>query len=446
MLLKLLRSHQVEAVDKAEPYPGFAFFLEQRTGKTLAALALVDRRKPSLLLIVTLKKGRRVWMKEIQESMEFDWPCSVRVIHYQRLHRDRKQIRKLFREHGPEGIFIIGDESHLFKRRGSQASRVMRSLAKLSQWRLALTGTPLAPRSTTKRRKRAGNIVKVTAGLEDAWAQFDFIDPAIFGSHDDFCDRYLKKGGFRGFKVIGYQNKKEFYELFHKYSYRKLLREVQEVPTKICRRRVRFDLSPKTRRIYIEMDREMSTLVNGSRVTLPLVVSKTTKLQQISSGFLIDGEEDRIHEFGKDKLNALEKLLRELFSQGHREKIVICAKFTRELSQAAKLIRRMGLTHQLIAGGTEYDGEFNVDVALVQIKSGVAIDLSHAKHFVFYSCSHNFIEYEQARFRILAYDTRQAMFYYLMARDSMDELVYEAQTRKKDLSTLVFDYYRRKRK
>jgi SNF2 family DNA or RNA helicase len=449
MLKRKLRDYQLEAVAKASPHPGFALFLEQRTGKCLTSLALVDQRKPLFLMIVTTKKGKEVWKREIKESIEFDWKCIVVITHFQELHLERKNWRKYFREKGPHGLFIICDESHKIKKRGSRPARTIRYLGSQAQWRLALTGTPLQPRSRTKRRKRTGPEVKVTKGLEDAWSQFDFIDPSIFGSAESFEDTYLKKGGFRGFQTIGYKNTKKFYRLFHKYSYRKLLREVQEAGkrTIIKRVKIKFNLGPKTRKIYDSMDRRMYADVNGHRITIPLVVARTQKLQQIASGFLIDTETKEAHSVGEcNKLLELAKLLSgpKIFSQGHGEKVVICAKFIPEIKDICNLLSRMGLSHQVISGKEEFSGDFKVDVTVVQIQSGVAIDLSQADTFIFYSCGHNFIDYEQARFRILSFSKRQATFYYLLANDSMDELVYEAQTKKKDLSTLVLEHYRRK--
>jgi SNF2 family DNA or RNA helicase len=257
MLKTTLRSHQVEAVEKALPYPGFCLFMEQRTGKTLTALAIVEKRKPRLLMIVTVKNGKKVWKDQIAEHLEIDWPMQVVITHFQELHLTRANWRKFFREYSKGDIMVICDESHLIKRRGSQAARIVRSLGKLAAWRLALTGTPLSPRSNVKRRKRSTSLI-VTDGLEDIWSQFDFIDPAILGSAEDFERRYLVKGGFRGFKVIGYRNKPELRKLIEKYSYRKLLAEVQEKKTQIRRIKVKVKLRPATRQIYGELDKKMN--------------------------------------------------------------------------------------------------------------------------------------------------------------------------------------------
>jgi SNF2 family DNA or RNA helicase len=442
MLKKTLRWFQDEAVAKALPHPGFMLFMEQRTGKTLTSLALVDKRKPRVLFIVTIKKGVPVWEKEIKESLKIDWDCQVVITYFQQLHKNRAKWRKYFRENGPDGIFIICDECHKIKRRGSQPARTVRYLGQHAQWRLGLTGTPLQPSYRTKRR---GRVINVTEGLEDAWSQFDFIDPSIFGTQEEFEKTYLRMGGFRGFQVVGYRNKKRFYRLFHAFSYRKLLREVQDKKTIIKRVKVRFRLGPKSRKVYESMDRKMYAEVNGTRVTIPALVARVQKLQQISGGFLIDKENDQVHILSDgQKIAELHKLLKKIFSQDHGEKVVICAKFIPEIEMIQHLLSRMGLSHQVIAGGSEYSGGFKVRVTVIQIQSGIAIDLADANSFIFYSMSQDYIDYEQARFRILSFSKRQATFYYLLARDSMDELVYESQTRKKNLSTLVLEHYRRK--
>lgn len=437
MLLKPLRDYQEEAVRRALPHPGFFFFLEQRTGKTLCALALANKRKPRYLLIITIKKGVRVWNKEIKESLKIDWKCRVSVTYYQDLYKNRKMWRAWMRKHGHEAMVIV-DEIHTIKKRGAKVGRVVRDLGKLARYRLGLTGTPISPRSNVKRKR-----LTVTAGLQDAWSQFDFIDSSIFGSYESFEKRHLIKGGFRGFQVIGYRNKKSFYKKLHKYSYRKLLSEVQEKKTKVKRTKVMFELEPRVRRVYDQLERQMYTYVNGRKITIPLIATRTVKLQQITGGFIKDTEENEILDLGLAKLQRLQQLLEKILRKDHGRKIVICAKFIRELDLIERLCSSMGLTHQVIKGGVEFDGSFNVQVTLIQIQSGVAIDLAAADDFIFYSLSHKHIDYEQAKFRILSYAKRQARYYYLLAKRTIDELVYEAATKKKDLTTLILDHYRR---
>ena len=145
MLLRELRWYQDEALAKGLPHPGFALFMEQRTGKCLTTLAFVDKRKPPILFIVTKKRGVKVWKDEIKKSLKFDWKCKVIITYFQELHNYRKHWREYFRKHGAD-IFIVCDESHTIKRRGSQPARTVRYLGSQAAYRLALTGTPLQPR------------------------------------------------------------------------------------------------------------------------------------------------------------------------------------------------------------------------------------------------------------------------------------------------------------
>ena len=80
---------------------------------------------------------------------------------------------------------------------------------------------------------------------------------------------------------------------------------------------------------------------------------------------------------------------------------------------------------------------------ILQVQSGEAIDLSAANTYIYYSWNESLINYEQARFRVQAFDTEQVNYWYLMARDTVDEIKFEAVVKKKDLATLVCDHYRR---
>lgn len=420
MIKTPLRPYQSEAVEKAMRYDGFAFFLEQRTGKTLTSLALVDQRRPSLLLIICPKKAIRVWEAEISKHLRIEWDMEVHIVNYEQIidTSRRRKIRALCRKH--ETMTIL-DESHRIKRRSSKQSRACRLIGQESRWRLALTGTPIAQ------------------GLHDAWAQFDFIDPMIFGAWSRFEAQYCVKGGFKGRQIVGYQNRERFEHLFHQYSYRKTLREARGRPVFIRRIVRQVQLGPQALRAYQELERDLITQVSQKTVETPLVITLVMKLQQITGGFLIDEDGDH-HRVGTEKLEELYSYLKTA-----KGKVVVCTRFIHELSAIAEVLDGMGKTHQTIRGGIEWDGNFWADVMLLQVQSGVAIDLSQADTIVFYSWDYSYINYEQTRFRVLSYDRSRVTYVYLMVEDTIDQQIYEAVTRKKSLATLVCDHYRRRR-
>ena len=448
ILRKPPRPYQLRCVREwkrtlADGWRGFGIFFEQRVGKTLPALACVLEVEVERLLIVTTKKGIRVWEKEKRESMPSDWAVETRIINYQRLI-DKRYHRKLQRWLAGASSFVIVDEAHHIKRRGSKWSKRCRSLSKKADYRLALTGTVIAQ------------------GIQDAWAVFDFMDPRILGKwaitkreiDEDtgrpqivvvggFQHRYLIMDSFWRSKVVGYQNEDEFMEIFHEHSFRLTLREAQREmglrPTIIRRTALRTTL-PAVQQ-YSELEEELRTVVNRKRIEAPLAITLVNKLQQICGGFLIDEDKD-VHSLGSWKLDLLTRALREVADT--RCVVVIC-RYLHEIDAITARLRACKRTVKVIRGGTEFDPEEAIrETAIVlQIQSGVAIDLAVSDTVIYYSWNYSLIDQEQSRFRVLSLHTRRVRYIYLVAKGTIDETILEAVTRKKNLATLVYHRYRR---
>ena len=86
MIRTELYPYQKEAVDAALPHRGFAFFPEQRTGKCLCSLAVVDHHKPDVVLIIAPKKAVLTWEQEIDLHLEVDWDCEIYIITFGEPH------------------------------------------------------------------------------------------------------------------------------------------------------------------------------------------------------------------------------------------------------------------------------------------------------------------------------------------------------------------------
>lgn len=447
MLKSTLRSSQREAVDKALNYDGFAFFPEQRTGKCLMSLAVADHVKPDIILIVCPKKALRVWAREIEKHLEVDWDCYIRYVHYEAAVReatDRRRYYRLSKKWQKQGrsIMVIVDEVHRCKKRGTRNSRFIRTLGTRATYRLALTGTPIAQ------------------GHTDAWAIFDFIQPGALGERwKDFESEYLevetklnRRTGKEYKKIVGTRNEDQFNDIFHTYCYRITLAEARRAEGKPSARihwkKVNFKLKPSTRQIYDELEEELETVVNGHRINTPLVLTLTMKLQQIAGGYVlqderIPGQKKKkrvVHTVGEEKLHKLAWVLKRPQLQGR--KLIICCRFKHEVERIGELLERRHYAWKVISGRTEYNGEFDVDVIILQIQSGEAIDLSAANVYIYYSWNHSMIDFEQSRFRIQSFDTNQVNYWFLMAEDTVDYDMFDAVKGKKDLATLVCDRYR----
>ena len=135
MIRTELRSYQREAVDAALAHDGFAFFPEQRTGKCLTSLAVVDERKPECLLIICPKKAVLTWETELDLHLDVDWDCQIYIITYQEPVKNLKLRRQWYRwsqefaDHGGT-LMVIVDEAHMIKKPGTAQSKFVRTIAK----------------------------------------------------------------------------------------------------------------------------------------------------------------------------------------------------------------------------------------------------------------------------------------------------------------------------
>lgn len=442
-----LRSYQRKAVAAALKHDGFAFLLEQRTGKCLCSLAYIDAVKPDIIFIVCPKKALRVWSAEFKKHLEIDWKCYIRYVNFEAAanpRTDRKRYYRLRDKWDRQGkrVLMICDEAHRIRKRGGRHSKFIRTMGKKATYRLALTGTPIGK------------------GHKDAWPIFDFIQPGVFGKWKEFEKEFLdiewkenRKTGNLYPIYHGVKNEEKFAKIFHTYSFRKTLAEAQRdegrTSTRIRFRKQMIELKPETWKIYRELEKFLEVEVRGKRVSTPLVLTLAMKLQQIAGGYLIQDERipgkrkknRTIIEVGNEKVKALEKALRPF----HGRKIIICCRFLHEIERIGQILDSQGLTWKPVSGKAGYDGQFDTDAIILQTQSGEAIDLSASNVYIYFSWDYSLINSEQARFRVQSFDTEQVNYVFLIAQGTVDEDMYESVVKKKALATLICDRYRRRR-
>lgn len=438
-----------EAIDHLNgPVGGFLLTLEMRTGKTVVSLRCAKHLAFGRAVVVVCPEvAIPVWQKAIEQE-ELSRSCNgIEIVGYRSLTLNSKKWYKWGDKR--KGFFMIVDEAHFIKDRGSARSRVVRTLAKRSGYRLALTGTPIAQ------------------GLHDAWALYDYLGH-IFGPWDDtweggldghlvpgFETSHIIYGGFRNHEIIGYRNKKKFYRIFHEHQFRITLREAKREGGKghmVLRYQKRFfELNDVAKGVSEDLKEELQAIVNQKKIKVVNVLSCVSKLQQIAGGYVIEqiwtGKYSRkgkplyrkkVHKIpGKGKLQLLLREVREV--QG---KFIVIARFIHELEAIAKALESKGYSVAIVRGGMPYDQKFATDVICMQIQSGMAVDMSKASTVIFYSTDYSYINFEQSRFRILNYDKNYGKYIFLLAKDTVDEVVYAAIRKKKRVADLIIDKYR----
>lgn len=448
MLKTALRPYQQTAREQAVSAltggGGFLLLPEQRTGKCLISLAVVEDIRPRYVLVVCPKVAIEVWKKQRKLHVEGkDIPMTV--VNYEQIVNNRKHWYNWCKERND--VLVIADESHFIKHRGASRSRVVRHLARYAKYRLALTGTPIAQ------------------GLIDAWAQFDFIDPKIFGKFDDTVDketgeilqtgfnsRYIIWGGYKKHQITGYRDQGKFEEIFHRHSFRITLREAKreggKPPLILHYRKATFDLERPAQQIYDDLETELEAEVNKKRIKVKNVLACVMKLQQVTGGCLIENviEEDTerrvYHITGNEKMEKFHEVIRSLQA---RTKFIVIARFIHEIEGLSRYLSLLGYSVAVVAGGQPYDGVFATEAIVMQIQSGMAVDMSKADTIIFYSTDYSYLNFEQSRFRILSYDKGTGRYIFLLAKGTIDDLIYSAVSRKKKLADLVIDKYRQQR-
>lgn len=342
----------------------------------------------------------------------------------------------------------IADEVHRIKAAGGKISKYVHALGRRATYRLGLTGTPM-PHSP-----------------QDIYGQYRFLDERVFGTSKKqfdtdyvlFKDRHI--AGKVIPEVVGYHEDK-LSEKYHSICFQ-VSKDVLDLPGELHVPRF-CALSARARRIYDDVDAEYlaaleedvdirETVMEGG----PLVVGDNTltkllRLQQIAGGFATfesmgeegDTRKGQITQVDTGKSDLLMDILVD-WPEG--EPVVVFCKFRPELDEVEKIAGALGKRYAEISGRVSAGDRGSalneraelregVDVAGVQIQAGGAgIDLTRARYAVYYSVGHSLGDYDQSVNRVhRPPQSRPVEFIHLLTEGTVDEEIYEAIDRKRDI-------------
>lgn len=442
--LPLLR-HQVDFLKRLAEHPqGFCNFSEMGTGKTLTMIAaanqLAQAGQVSRVLTVCPNSLKHNWAAELKRSC-MDWHVVVLdgdrearkrlllkavpgklvwvIVNYEALVGLTKELR----EHGFE--LIIADEAHQIKNHKAQKTKALKALPASYRW--ALTGTPISQNPL------------------DIWSIFDWIITDYLGkSFYAFRARYANVYSGAGFPMIkGWKNLDELKKRLEPYSVRVLKAECLDLPPKIYQT-ITVDLSAPEQKVYRHMADRMIAEVNGMDLVASTVLTKLTKLQQITSGFVYVDENPVL--VGTSKLKVLQELIESL--AGH--KVIVWCHFKEEVERIAACLFEMKRAHMRFIQEMDEDQrrdavkqfkESNEDLVFVGSVAigGVGINLQAASHCIYFSNSWSLIDRQQSEDRLHRYgqDAEAVNYYDLVARETIDEYVLSCIRKKVDLSKKI---------
>lgn len=431
---------------------GTCLFFDQGTGKTHVTLAVIDEESRDVsnyqAIVVCLKTNLfTTWVKKATELLPHVHVATdlitlktlpfprVLFINYEGTNnqRVRKQLARI------PWTFAAFDEAQRLKKRSSKSSRFARMLRHVPR-RLAMSGTPFDKNPT------------------DLWAICQFVDHSLFGdSWPTFFKKYLKPAGFMGyghkFRTKELENK--FLDIVAAITLR-VDKEILGIQTSM--RKVPFDLEPTQRKFYDRLERKLVVEFDGETekriVSTPMKATLQMKLHQITGGFIKD-DEGEIHTVGRAKLRAL----RDLLEQQEKVPVVVFYVYKEEGDQIMRLLDRMYYRIARIHGKVKDTKRIRarsdildnfqagkIDALAIQQRTGgVGVDLFESSVGVFYSSTHSWIDFEQAKSRLERFGQKNYVdFFYLMARNSVDEDRYDAVSKKSRLNEVTFRRLKRR--
>jgi SNF2 family DNA or RNA helicase len=343
---------------------------------------------------------------------------------------------------------IVLDEPHLggIKTNGTRASEFVAQLTARSRRRLALTGTPLAHNPL------------------DAWGQYRFLDPTIFGpDYAAFLDRYAAPKQLRRRKKLRIAHSSvaaviaelwgadsplidEWGEAPDYTPWLPGLRNAEEFAARIapitwsCKSADVLDLPPllqdsrevkigaEAQRLYDQLLDQLWADTGHGTVTINSALTMSVRLQQITSGH-VGTDNGRLYRF---RDNPKHEALHDLLSQTSEPSVVFC-RYIADLDVVAEITKSLGKRYAEFSHRRK-DALTNlatlrqgVDVAGVQPKSGgVGIDLSTAKIGVWYSLALSLPEYDQGIGRLHRPGSTGTRIYSIVAQGTIDADIHQA--------------------
>ncbi|MBT9158755.1 MAG: hypothetical protein DDT26_00002 [Dehalococcoidia bacterium] len=468
------RPKQREALGRVYGLKAAALFMDMRTGKTKVAIDLacamrMEGKIDRAMLICPLSL-RKNWLREFAKDSpipidphlldsskpkDFDrWlskPSDFKwlLVGVESLAAGRAiDLCKRFAISSPK-ILCAVDESSKIKSHNATRSANAVSLARMSEFRLIMTGTPL------------------TKNPMDLFMQFEFLDPDIIGLGDfySFRARYAEMGGYDRKEIVGYNNLDELVELVSPYVVQVRQSEVFEHEKTYVVRSV--PMATEQRRLYREMKQKSRLGLAGSDLEMVVqnVLEKTLRLQEIAGGFVsyqnTDEELLRLRsvyghakklprtyrvpiEGPNPKLNDLLEACDEYPGQT----IVWCA-FKDEIAVIVKALEDKygtGCVVQLHGDVDEAQRDVNVYELFQTRKArfivgntatgGMGLTMDAADSIFFFSNTYNFVDREQGEERGTAAG-KNTLIVDFITEGTVDQLVMLANEEKKNLSEYI---------
>jgi SNF2 family DNA or RNA helicase len=436
-----------------------ALFWEQGTGKTLPTIKAIEFRLAAgqikRALIVCPKTVITSWVKEFARYSDIvpeviggtakqrdaaALHAQVAIVNYDLLIR--MKLDGLHSDGSPAWDMVIFDESQYIKAASAKRSKAAYDLAKAATYRVLLTGTPVA--------KDAG----------DMFGQFKVLDESIFGnSFYAFRAKYFANVG-RNFP--DWRIRPEAADAIRSKVALRAQRirkaDVLDLPEKLYQVR-RIEMTKDQARHYRELERELLTVIGDTTVTVPYLISRMMKLNEICSGYV--RHEGSNIALDNPKLAELKQIIDDYDAGDGRNQVVVWCTFLRDISEickvfpAAMVIDGSKSTQERQEAIDLFQAGLCKVMVLQQQAGAVGITLTAAHLSVFYSRNYSLLDRMQAEDRLHRIGQVNKVTYIdLIMANSIEEEIVEALEEKRivagylqgDIESIVVEKFKRRMK
>ena len=313
------------------------------------------------------------------------------------------------------------DEAHTIKNRGAKMSKAAMRLT--SDARVLLTGTPLQNH------------------LSEIWNLFEFANPGLLGSYEDFSERYIvpiEKGRDR-------DRQRKLKRLISPFLLRRTKAEVlEELPEK-TEITLRVTLSDDERALYETLRKRAADGLEAGAITSFEALAELTKLRRaVCHPKLVDESLT----FASSKSEAFLDLVSDLMSGGHRT--LVFSQFTSHLALIRQELEARGIDYLYLDGATPAKERkalveaFQTGTAplfLISLKAGgTGLNLTAADYVVHLDPWWNPAVEDQASDRAYRIGQKNPVtIYRLIAEDTIEERILTLHETKKSLADALLE-------
>lgn len=438
-----LARHQVYGSSLMDAVGSIGLFFGCGCGKTATVLDWVYRHvqdgSVSQVLVVCPASLRANWALSIDRMSEFEGYTqegiakvreAVEIRSYQGIYkRIRKVVQHRNGQESERTIYglrdevnhpwdaIIADESHALGSHSSVQTRMMLNLAKLSETRVTLSGTPVTGGGGR-------------ADWSKMYGQVEFLDPGFFGTWTKFKARCVRSIDPWGNPST--YNEAECERIINAHGIFVRLEEIRDMPDKIFTM-LPVPMDPRAEGAYADI-RNGNVAPWG--VDIKVAGGQYAKLFQICSGFLYR-DDGTVQDFKTPK----EEVVRQLV-EGADGKVVIFARFTRSIERLCAIFPQAVRYDGKSKGPTWQEFQYgSAPILIVQYDSGNAgIDLFASHLMIFYEPTLSALQLDQAQDRIYRTgQTNQCRYWFLYSQGTYEEKAVESVRSGVDVTRSLMD-------